>query len=110
MNDVVTLIARVYRNDDFGVQQVVEERRREVMCDVQSANRAEFFAGMQAGLSPEYMMHIHPIEYHGETVAEYNGRQYAVYRTYKKSADCLELYLQQEVGVQDDLCGDQCAD
>ena len=53
MNDVVTLIDRIYKNDDFGVQQIVEERRREVLCDVQSANRAEFFAGMQAGLSPE---------------------------------------------------------
>ena len=42
MNDVVTLIDRIYKNDDFGVQQIVEERRREVMCDVQSANRAEF--------------------------------------------------------------------
>ena len=82
MNDVVTLIARIYKNDDFGVQQIVEERRREVMCDVKSANRAEFFAGMQAGLSPEYMMHIHPIEYRGETVAEYNGRHYADW--YKK--------------------------
>lgn len=110
MDDVVTLIKRRYRNDDFGVLQIVDEQRREVMCSVQSANRAEFFAGMQAGLRPEYMMYIHPVEYQGETIAEYRGRQYAVYRVYRKAADCMELYLQQEVGVQNDICRTQCND
>lgn len=42
MDDVVTLIKRRYQNDDFGVLQIVDEQRREVMCSVQSANRAEF--------------------------------------------------------------------
>lgn len=104
MNDVVVLIKRIYQNDDFGVQQIIEERRREVMCNVRSTNRAEFFSGMQAGLRPEYMMYVHPVEYHGETIAEYNGQQYAIYRIYHKTADCMELYLQQEVGVQNDIC------
>lgn len=103
MDDVVILIKRRYQNDDFGVQQVVEEQRREVMCSVQFASRAEFFSGMQAGMRPEYMMYVHPVEYQNEVIAEYRGRQYAVYRVYHKSADCMELYLQQEVGVQNDV-------
>lgn len=103
MDDVVTLIQRTYTNDSFGVQQVEYEHRREVFCSVKSANRAEFFAGMQAGLRPEFMIYIHPIEYNGETIAEYHGVLYVVYRVYHKSADTMELYLQREVGVQSDV-------
>lgn len=99
MDDVVVLIQRKYEKNKYGVQKESQEKRREVFCDVKSANRSEFFAGMQAGIKPDFMLYVHPAEYQGETLAEFRGGLYAIYRSFPKSLDKLELYLQRKVGV-----------
>lgn len=103
MDDIITLIRQHRYRDDYGVEQVAGESKRTVFCDVQSTSRAEFFSAMQAGLKPSLIVQINPIEYHSETIAEYNGKRYSIYRTYRKNIDGLELYLQEEVGIQNDL-------
>ena len=99
MDDVVILIQDGCVKDNCGVQKKSEEKRREIFCDVRSANRSEFFAGMQAGLKPDFMLCVHPIEYQGETLAEFRGNLYVIYRTFPKSDDQMELYLRRKVGV-----------
>lgn len=88
---------------------------REVLCRVQSVSRAEFFGAGRAGLNPAYRFDVFAAEYHGETVVEYNGETYAVYRTHQSDAntyvgqnlrarqellaDYIELYVQKEGGT-----------
>ena len=103
MDNVVGLISHTYTTDSFGVQQALYEITREVFCQVQTVSRAEFFAGMQMGLRPDYVVRLHPVEYDGETLAEYQGDRYAIYRVYRASPDVMELYLHREVGVQHDI-------
>lgn len=99
MDDVLILISHEQKQDDCGVQRS-QEQRRQIFCKVQSASRAEFFAGGQNGLSPEFQFTVFPADYAGEAELEFHGKRYAVYRTFRRSDDCLELYVQRKGGVQ----------
>ena len=103
MDDVIELVKQHLYRDDCGVERLAEESKRTVFCSVQSASRAEFFAAMQAGLKPSFIVQINPIEYDCEGIAIYHEKRYLIYRTYQKNMDVLELYLKEEVGIQNDL-------
>lgn len=106
MDDVLILIAQRYAVDDFGVQQLVGEEQHEIFCRVKSINRAEFFQAMKAGFHSEMLFAVSPVDYHGETIAEFHGKRYEIYRCFLQSADSMELYVKEKEGtVQDyDLC------
>ena len=38
-------------------------------------------------------------DYAGESVIEYEGKTYAVYRTYRTDADYIELYVERKGGT-----------
>jgi len=98
-SDVITLISYTRAQDDYGVWRDSVETRRDVFCQRQSVSRAEFFSAGQSGIKPEYMFTLFEGDYNGETLIEYSGVRYAVYRTYHARTDDLELYVQREVGV-----------
>ena len=51
-------------------------------------------------MSPEIMLTTPAVNYAGETVAEYKGILYGIYRTYhKEDSDEMELYLRRKGGV-----------
>ena len=96
---MITLIRYERTQDAKGVWRSGEASRREVFCNVQSVSRAEFFQGGQNGLKPEYVFTVFFGDYEGESIVEYGGTLYSVYRTYRARTDDLELYVQREVGV-----------
>ena len=104
-DDVITLVAITPTGnfDEYG-QEITAETTRQVFCKVTSANRAEFFEARQTGLEPEFVFTTQPTNYAGERVLEYgtdaqgNAQRYAIYRTYRRGADELELYAQRQVG------------
>ena len=69
------------------------------MFFVSSVIRAEFFDAGRNGLNPEYVFTMFFGDYNGERIVEYNGKRYAVYRTYHARTDIIELYVQREGGV-----------
>lgn len=99
MDDVLVLISQEQQQDGCGVQHSVEVRRQ-IFCKACSVKRSEFYAAGQSGLAPEFMFTIFLPDYGKETELEFHGERYAVYRTFRKSADELEVYVQRKGGVQ----------
>ena len=101
MDDVIKLISRTYTTDKYGVQKPTETER-EVFCDVKSISRMEFFEAGRNGLNPEYEFIIAEAEWQGETILEYRGKRYGIYRTYiEPNTDFIELYAERKGGTNE---------
>ena len=96
-SEQITLIKSEYVEDAYGVQQKTETRNT-VFCDVASVTASEFFQGGQNGLKPDLRFTMFRYDYNDETVCEYNGKRYSIYRTYYGRNDLIELYVQRKKG------------
>lgn len=97
-SSVITLLSTAKTQDEFGVWQETETSR-DVFCQVDSVTRAEFFDGGRNGLNPEFRFTLFCGDYNGEQTVIYNGKAYAVYRTYHARTDEIELYVQRKGGT-----------
>lgn len=95
----ITLIARKIVGKDSRMKPIYKETLHETLCIDEPVSRSEFFAASQIGINPESLVVINPIEYHGEKIALYHDRRMSIYRTYKRSDNELEIYLQLAVGL-----------
>lgn len=97
-SNVITLVSFARTQDANGVWRDGTETTRDVFCQVDSVSRAEFFAGGQSGLKPEYRFTMFFGDYNGEKTVIYDGVRYSVYRTFHARTDDLELYVAKDVG------------
>lgn len=97
-SNVIKLISSTKTQDNNGVwrETLIE---RQVFCNVSSVTASEFFEGGRNGLNPEYRMTMFNGDYQGETMLKFNGRTYAIYRTYLDRNDNLELYVERKGGT-----------
>ena len=99
MDDVLTLLKVTTEKDTRGVQHKVVASR-DVFCNRSSVSRNEFFDGGRNGLNPEFVFDVFHGDYDGETLCRYDGKLYAIYRTYlSDNSDYIELYVQREGGA-----------
>lgn len=99
MDDVLVLLSQEYTKDEYGAPQETITRK-EVFCQVHSATRAEVFEGGRNGLNPTFMFTMFYGDYDGETIVEYQGRTYSIYRTYiVPGTDYIELYVERKGGT-----------
>lgn len=99
MDSVLDLIAVQKARDGNGVWRT-RETAREVFCRVGSVTRREFHDAGRNGLNPELKFTVFAGDYNGETLIGYEGRSYAVYRTYYvPGTDDLEIYVRREGGA-----------
>lgn len=114
MDSVIKLILANPTQREDGTW-TTEPTEREVLCKVQSVSRKEFFANNREGMNPALRFDVFAAEYNGETLVEYNGARYSVYRTHQSDAntyvgqnlrkrqelmmDYIELYVQREGGT-----------
>lgn len=96
-SSVIYLVKETHQQNDYGVIETTYTPRK-VYADVTSVSSREWFDGGRNGLNPEYRMTMFFYDYSGEEIVEYNGVQYAIYRTYEKG-DLIELYVQKKQGV-----------
>ena len=91
--DVVKLISVTVTENDMGdiIETPVE---REVFADKQSIRQSEFYQAAATGLRPELMFVVRSIDYEGEPKLKYNGKKYAIIRTYDKDGELTELICQ----------------
>ena len=115
MDDVILLIADGGYYDALKVWHKAETSRQ-VFAKVNSVTRSEFFSGGRNGLNPQLVFTMFAGDYEGETVVEYQGQRYAVYRTYNGNkngyvgpntssrqellADYIELYVERKAGAE----------
>lgn len=97
----IVLISKTYTIDSIG-QQIATETRRSVYAKMQSVTRSEFFAAGEDGIKPSLVATMFEPDYQGEEICELTmfGHTdiYTIYRTYLRSSDTLELYLEKRVG------------
>ena len=98
MDDVINLITVTSDQDEAGVSRQ-SYAEREVFCKVSSVTRSEFFAAGRSGLNPEYVFSVFAGDYDGEELLSYRGLSYAIYRTYRKEGDYIELYAERKGGT-----------
>ena len=97
-SDVINLISESRTQDDYG-RWIATKTSKQVMCQVDSITRAEFFEGDRNGLNPEFKFTMFFGDYSGESIVEYQGKTYAVYRTYLRRTDIIELYVERKGGT-----------
>lgn len=99
MDDVIALISDTFTLDDYGVRRKTETRS-EIFCKVTDVTRNEFFGGGRSGLNPSKTFTIFAGDYGGQSVVEYAGNRYAIYRTYHvPGTDYMELYVERKGGT-----------
>lgn len=97
----IALVSIAYSQDDLG-EWIETRTENEVFARVESISMSEFYqAGMQ-GLDPDYKLVIWMQEYGGEELVSYNGKTYAVYRTYRRDDGRIELYVSEKKGDEED--------
>lgn len=97
-SDVLTLINQSRTQDDFG-RWISTNTTRDVFVQVDSITQAEFYDAGRNGLNPEYRFRLFNGDYDGEELCEFHGQQYAIYRTYLRRDDTLELYVERTGGT-----------
>ena len=89
-DEIVTLVAEI---------DAETEEKLEVFATVEGIGQKEFFAAAQAGFKAEFKISVWRSDYDGQSLVEYGGQRYSVYRTYPRPDDHIELYLTSKVGV-----------
>ena len=95
--EVVKLISKTFTVDEY-FREIEVETERTIFADKQSVSQSEFFAAGQSGLKAQYRFTVRLSEYKGENELLFDGKRYAIYRTFEKGED-IELYCELRVGV-----------
>lgn len=97
-SNVIKLLSVSRTQDQYGVyRETITEKK--VYCQVESVGANEFFNAGRNGLNPEYRFTMFSGDYSGETMLIYNGSTYAIYRTYQRRDDKVELYVERKGGT-----------
>lgn len=98
-SDVIKLVKETPIRDEYKVL-TVEKTEREVFCQVHSISQKEFFKAGEQGLKPQFRFTIaNYADYQGEKIVVYHGVEHAVYRTYIRGTEEIELYAEEKVGL-----------
>ena len=99
MDDVIKLVSVTKTQDAYGVWRETASAK-EILCQVSSVTRQEFYEAGRNGLNPSFLFTIFAGDYSGETICQYNNLQYGIYRTYHvPGTDYLELYAERKGGT-----------
>lgn len=94
------LIQVSYKEDALGQMILDTEIRKEILTEIESVNRREWFDAGRNGFKPEIKLKTAAVNYSGEKEIEFEGVRYSIYRTFKlTSSDEIELYLERKAGV-----------
>lgn len=99
-NDTITLIGGRVASDKIGNQKRIQ-LSTEVLCEVRSCTRYEYYKNGASDRVPEFIVTVNSCEYHGETDCQFRDEAYNISRTYEKNRDLIELTLERKVGKVD---------
>ena len=87
-NEILYLIKQdeeTQNNEGFPIPG--EETSREVFANEKSIRGNEFYMASQSGYALEVMFEVHPLDYEGEKLVEYESKRYKVVRTFERKQD-----------------------
>ena len=93
----ITLCRKGAKADCIGQAIDTALETRTIQCEVDSIGRGEWATAQQGGYEAEIMVKVFSASYNGESLAQYNGKTYEIYRTFQ-SGDETELYLGTRIG------------
>jgi SPP1 family predicted phage head-tail adaptor len=96
----IYLVTKNYTQNNVGVWSTTTTEKK-VYAQVDSVTSAEWFEGGRNGLNPQYRFSMFSPDYNGEDIVKYNGKYYAVYRTYRAKNEIIELYTEEQKGTDD---------
>ena len=70
-----------------------------IFAKIRSVSADEAVRAYQMSAKAKYQLTVNALEYGGQMYVEIDGEVYAVYRTYEASADKVELYIEDKLGV-----------
>jgi SPP1 family predicted phage head-tail adaptor len=88
--DVLELISVTNSADGMG-GNVETKTSRQVFANKKSIRQKEFYEAHTAGLKPELMFVVRTVEYEGEEILSYDGKEYNIIRSYDKNGELTEL-------------------
>lgn len=77
-----------------------QEDKTDVFGRIESVSQSEFFAAAQNGLKPQYKVTLWEHDYNDQPIVIVNDKRYSVYRTYNRTDQKIELYLDGKIGVR----------
>ena len=105
-NDVITLITTTNCHDEQGLYQESSRQEFEMMAQIQSAKRDEFYKAIYAGVNVQLMVTVNYRDYEAAVIqtedgskwhpamVEYDNTTYRIVRAYRKRRK-MELTLQE---------------
>lgn len=97
-SSAVMLRMPVRVNDETGVG-VKTVRERLVYARISTPGGVEFFRAAQLDIKPQLRFEVALEEYRDEPELSWHGKVYAIYRTYIRGQDTIELYGEVRKGV-----------
>jgi len=93
MDELIDLIEGQETTDGMGNRTVRPNgaARRTVFAEIRSIGMTEYYRAMAYDRIPDLKAVVHPEEYHDEPFVAYEGRTYAVKRTYRTDNEKMEL-------------------
>lgn len=92
-SEPLTLIRVTPQRDDVGNWNDSHEVPRDVLCDVASVGRSEFYAAATSDMEPEIVFKLNKYEYDNERLCEYEGQRYRIIKTFKDNSTFEEIEL-----------------
>lgn len=81
------------------LNEVGDDAPCSVFAKVKSVSAEEAVRAYQMSAKAKYQLTVNALEYGGQMLVQIDGEVYAVYRTYEASADKVELYIEDKLGV-----------
>lgn len=100
LDDVCSLISVTTDKDEIG-NMITKEKEYMVYCSKLDITRAEISAAGSLGLKPEMMLIIDADAYGNEKLLEYQGKKYAIYKTFQRVDGFMEVYCETRSGTND---------
>lgn len=97
--DVIKLISVEKTDRDKYGRPIRKEIPRQVFVQVDSISMNEFHEAGRNGLNPQFRFRMFFGDYEKESVCEYKGERYAIYRTFMRDDDTIELYVERQGGT-----------
>jgi len=95
--NICTLIDIETTENEYGVPTETETKT-DVFCAEIPITSNEFFKARDSGIKTQKCLVVNSDEYNEQTLIEYEGKPYSVYRVYANTDGYTELYCAERIG------------